>query len=104
MWKLCHSRSQRTRSHRSCKDSTETYIIVHFSSDLPDPSVDPGANKSQSLRMAAKNGHADIVRELLKHPNTDPNADNGYALRIATELNHGDVIRELEAKNVYKTV
>ena len=55
-----------------------------------------------ALTWASSNGHADVVRELLKTNNVDVNhqtADGDTALLCASSHGHTDVVRELLKTN-----
>lgn len=44
---------------------------------------DPSANNNEAIRMAAKNGHIEIVYLLLQDPRVDPSANNNEAIAWA---------------------
>ena len=60
--------------------------------------VDSGADHNYSFRLAASNGHIDVVQLFLDLPldrGVDPGASDNYALRRAAEKGHTDIVQLL---------
>ena len=55
--------------------------------------ADSMCNSSQALQLAAHNGHAECVRELL--PVSEAQVGNSYALRLAAYGGHVECVRLL---------
>jgi hypothetical protein len=62
---------------------------------LGDPRVDPSSWDNASIRLASRNGHAEIVQMLLEDPRVDPTVRDNEALRRAQDRNHPQVMKVL---------
>ena len=63
-----------------------------------DRGVDPSANGNYAVRLAAKQGHLDVVRYLCELPadrGVDPSANDNCAVRWASKEGRLDVVRYL---------
>ncbi len=66
-----------------------TNVVVH----LLDAGSDPKANTSSLLRIAAENGHLEVVKLLL--PVSAPTTCGSWALRLAAEYGYLEVVKPL---------
>jgi len=57
--------------------------------------VDPSDDECLSLRLAAQNGHTEIVKELLKYPNVDPATCANYPILFASRNGHTEIVEIL---------
>jgi len=68
---------------------------------LADPRVDPSAYDNEAICSASKEGHTDVVKELLADGRLSdkpyPSADENYAIRFASQNGHTDVVKVLLA-------
>jgi ankyrin repeat protein len=62
---------------------------------MKDKRVDSSADNNFAIRWASRNGHLDVVKELMKDKRVDPSADNNFAIRWASRNGHLDVVKEL---------
>ena len=46
-----------------------------------------------AIRFAARNGHWQVIAELLKDQRVDPRAENNYCMRYACENGHLEVLK-----------
>ncbi|RKP18107.1 hypothetical protein ROZALSC1DRAFT_30161, partial [Rozella allomycis CSF55] len=58
---------------------------------------DPSADENYAIRVAARNGHTEIVKYLLTNPRVDPRANGNYAIQRASKYGHADVVKLLLA-------
>ncbi|RKP15756.1 hypothetical protein ROZALSC1DRAFT_26088, partial [Rozella allomycis CSF55] len=56
---------------------------------------DPSADNNYAIRLASKNGHTEIVKQLLTNPTVDPSAENNYAICRASKKGHADIVKLL---------
>jgi len=54
-------------------------------------SIDPSADESRALFLAASSGHLSVVETLLVDPRTNPLSSNQRALHVAYDKGHVDV-------------
>ncbi|EPZ34081.1 hypothetical protein O9G_003161 [Rozella allomycis CSF55] len=59
--------------------------------------TDPSADGNYAIRLAARNGHTEIVKYLLTDPRVDPSANGNYAIQWASSKGHADVVKLLLA-------
>lgn len=57
--------------------------------------LDPSGERDMAIRLAASNGHAGMVRLLLKDTRVDPSVCQDWALRYACMNGHVEVVRLL---------
>ena len=60
--------------------------------ELLEKGVDPSAEDDEAIRVAAENGHTEVVRRLLDDNRVDPAAMDNYAIRVAAANNHPKVL------------
>ena len=51
----------------------------------------PSAKRNFAIKWASRNGHAEIVKELMADRRVDPAADDNYAMNFAYKNGHRDV-------------
>lgn len=62
---------------------------------LEEPSIDPAADASRVVRIAARLGGANVLRELLADPRVDPGANGNAAVRSAAEAGKAECVAML---------
>jgi hypothetical protein len=62
---------------------------------LLEKNVDPTDDENLCLRLAAQNGHTEIVKELLKNPNVDPATCANYPILFASRNGHTEIVEIL---------
>ena len=73
----------------ACRNGNIEFIKEHL------PQVDPSTRDNWAIRWAAKNGHKDVVTELLKDSRVNPSAEDNFAIKWAVVNGHQDVIKLL---------
>ncbi|KAI9341182.1 ankyrin repeat-containing domain protein [Obelidium mucronatum] len=68
---------------------------VDLTSSLLERGSDPSALDNEALRLAAENGHVDIVRLLMQDERVDPSAYENVAVKWAKRNGHLDVVEVL---------
>lgn len=60
-----------------------------------DLEVDPTADHCYSFRSACKNGHLEVVRELIQDKRCDPSIQDNYSIRFAAAAGHVEIVELL---------
>jgi len=58
--------------------------------------IDPSAQNNWTIKVAAENGHQDVVELLLKDPRVDPSAEDNWAIKWAAFNCYHDIVELLE--------
>jgi len=88
-----------------CVVSSAKYVEKHLREYTPEivkwvlenmgGRVDPGAEDNWAIKLASRNGHAEVVRLLLADPRVDPSAEDNWAIKLASYHGHVEVVRML---------
>ena len=70
-------------------------IVEHLLKSYP--TLDPSMHQNEAIRIAAENGHVEVVRLLLADPRTDSSEKDSSAFRFASSNGHLEVVKLLLA-------
>lgn len=70
-------------------------LCVRFRGKLRLSRVNPADGEDCAIRVAARNGHVEVVRELLQDERVNPGAWHNFALRTSCERGHLEIVQTL---------